>query len=180
MDKTKKELHTFFEETIEGAVARHQLGVSNLARNYLIGMLDRFALTEELFPLGQPDTITFQYFKVLQETYKLRQQQLNQQLGDHCLFLVGYFYDFIRKQGEGQVQYYSDIGSGAYGELGTYPFAELAHKFDDLYVIIGNLHLPELNKDENVVKMYQKWQETQDRYYESLLLAKGIVPQKVN
>ena len=174
-DLDDKTLSVFLTENIRQALARHEVEVSNSAQQYLIGMLERqFA---EAVQAGR-EPITFQYKRILEETYELRRKHLTQQLGDHCLFLVGYFYDFVRKAGKGQVEYHTQIGSTAYQEAGKYPFAELSEKFTDLYLVIGDLHLPNLG-EEKIIDLYQKWLETGDRYYESLLLGKGIVPQRI-
>ena len=165
----------FFTETIEQAIDRHQADVSKPVRNYLVEMLQRFLDT----PLAHDEPITFQYQRTLAETYRLRQQQ-QRELGDHCLFLVGYFYDFVRREGQSNVHYYAQIGSAAYQKAGRHPFTEMSREFETLYLVIGDLHLPELDTEEKVMEIYERWLKTDgDKYYESLLLGKGIVPQKI-
>lgn len=166
----------FLTEIIEQAIDRHQASVSRQTRKYLVEMLQQFFNA----PPAHDEPITFRYQKTLQETYRLRQQQLQRELGDHCLFLVGYFYDFVRQKGSSNVCYYSQIGSAAYQEAGKYPFAEISREFEKLYLVIGDLHLPELNTEEKVMDIYGRWLKTGgDKYYESLLLGKGIIPQKI-
>lgn len=167
-------LPVFLAESIDQAIARHQIEISVPAREYVLKMLGRFAEAVKV----SSESITFQYQRILGETYELHKRHLSQQLGDHCLFLVGYFYDFVRRAGEGQVEYHAQMGSAAYQEAGKYPFAELADKFPELYLVIGDLHLPNLDQ-EKILDVYKKWLETGDRYYESLLLGKGIVPQRI-
>ena len=176
MTPKPKELEDFFTETIEQALNRHKLDVSDKARNYIITMLERFADTLKLFPEQRIEPITFQYQRLVEETNRVWQRELGQELGDHCLFLVGYFYDFVRRGGDGQVEYHSQIGSTAYQQTGKYPLVELASNFTDLYLVIGDLHLPELDDPEKLMQVYQKWEKTKDRYYASLLVGKGIVP----
>jgi|SRR3989344_5143076 len=167
----------FFNKTIELSLARHGLEVSDQAKNYLSGMLAQFSEDMELHKdWMQP--ITFRYQQVMEQTQKLQRQQSSRELGDHCLFLVGYFYEFVARHGQGQVQYHTEIGSNAYQQAGRTPYAELANKFTDLYLVIGDLHLPTLN-NEKIVELYQKWLQRGDKYYESLLLGKGVIPQRV-
>lgn len=166
----------FLTEIIEQAFNRHQVGVSKPAKIYLIEMLQRFFYT----PLAHDEPITFQFQRIHQETCRLRQQQLQRELGDHCLFSVGYFYDFVRQKGSSNVCYYSQIGSTAYREVGKHPFTEISGEFENFYLVIGDLHLPELDKEEKVMGIYEKWLKTDgDKYYESLLLGKGIIPQNI-
>ena len=56
----------------------------------------------------------------------------------------------------------------------------MSREFETLYLVIGDLHLPELDTEEKVMEIYERWLKTDgDKYYESLLLGKGIVPQKI-
>lgn len=166
----------FFTEIIGRAFDRHQAEVSKPARNYLVEMLQQFFYA----PLAHDEPVTFQYQKNLEETNRLRQQQQQRELGDHCLFLVGYFYDFVRREGLSNVHYYAQIGSAAYREAGRHPFTEMSREFETLYLVIGDLHLPELDNEKKVMEIYERWLKTGgDKYYESLLLGKGIVPQKI-
>ena len=165
----------FFTQTLEQALARHGLEMSDEAQNYLSRMLEQFAVKfESQSNLLEP---TLQYQLIVDQTQKL-QRQSSRQLGDHCLFLVGYFYEFVAQQGSGWVRYHADIGANAYQQAGREPCPELAQKFTDLYVIIGDLHLPHID-EKRVIEIYEKWLQTGDRYYESLLLGKGIIPQRI-
>lgn len=171
-------LASFLDNGIGQAVERHKLELTTPAREYLVEMLQSFAedfgLHRDAF--GMP--ITFQYQRIAEETNRLRQTQLQRELGDHCLFLVGYFYDFVQRGGEGMVQYHSQIGSHAYQQTGKRPFMEVGQKFNDLYLVIGDLHLPAID-EKRLVEIYERWEKTRDKYYASLLLGKGIVPKKI-
>ena len=167
----------FFSKTLELALARHGLEVSVSAHDYLSRMLAHFS-EHFILEQGWMQPITIQYQQVIEQTKKLQRQQSSRELGDHCLFLVGYFYDFVRRNGKGQVQYHADIGSSAYQQAGREPYEELAKKFSDLYVVIGDLHLPQLD-EQKTLEIYERWEKTKDRYYASLLLGKGIVPREI-
>jgi len=170
------------EQEVEQAIGRHKLKVTPETSRYLTAMLAKFAETTALFPDKNCGTwlepLTIQCHRITEETDALLRRNQQQQLGDHCLFLVGYFYDFIRRHGEATVRYYSSIGSTAYQQLGRSPFIEVGQKFADLYLVIGDLHLPQLD-EKKTVEIYERWEKTRDKYYASLLLGKGIVPKEL-
>ncbi len=175
------ELEIFLTKTIEQSITRHQLEISEPARAYVTGMLMRFAGDFGLYQDNQEnwlEPITFQYQRLTEATSKLQRTQLQQDLGDHCLFLVGYFYDFVQRSGQGMVQYHLQMGSNAYQQIGKKPFVEVGQKFNELYLVIGDLHLPQLD-EKRILKIYGHWEKTSDKYYASLLLGKGIVPKKI-
>ena len=172
-------LPLFLEQTIDQAIARHRIELTPPAREYLLEMLERFAADFELYQEQWLTPVTFQYQRLMEETDRLWQKQLGQELGDRCLFLVGYFYEFVRRSGDGQVEYHSQIGSTAYQQTKKGLLVELAENFTNLYLVIGDLHLSELDDPEKLMEVYQKWEKTKDRYYASLLLGKGIMPQRL-
>lgn len=170
-------LQVFLEESLTRAIDRHKLELSPSAQHYLKGMLEHFgSYFEDHDTLLTP--ITFQYLRVTEQLNKLKRTKLQRELGDHCLFLVGYFYDFVYQAGEGMIEYHTSRGSSAYKAIGIHPFTELSEKFNELYLVIGDLHLPQLS-EKKILDIYGKWLETGDRYYESLLMGKGITPKKI-
>lgn len=179
MDKdelSREELPAALDQIIHQAVERHKLELSMPAKEYLVEMLGRFAENFELYKDVWLTPVTFQYQRINHELNRVQRMQLQRDLGDHCLFLVGYFYDFVRKHGEGQVRYHAEMGSAAYKQIGRIPYLELAQKFSDLYLIIGDLHLPSID-EKKLIEIYGRWEKTRDRYYASLLIGKGILPQ---
>ncbi len=182
MDKpelSQENLLSSLEQTIDQAAARHKVVLTTPAREYLLEMLERFAEDFGLYQETWLTPLTFQYQRINDEVNRAQRMQLQRQLGDHCLFLVGYFYDFVRQHGEGQVRYHAQLGSAAYQQIGRIPYRELGQKFDTIYLVIGDLHLPQID-EKKIITLYQKWLETGDSYYKSLLIGKGIMPKKIS
>ena len=174
----REDLLSVLEQTIAQAAERHQLELSVPARAYLVEMLERFAENFGMYKDVWLTPVTFQYQHLNQELNRVQRMQRQRDLGDHCLFLVGYFYDFVRQNGEGQVRYHAQIGSTAYQQTGKHPYLELGQKFDTIYLMIGDLHLPSID-EKKLIEIYGRWEETKDRYYASLLIGKGIIPQSL-
>ena len=42
-------------------------------------------------------------------------------------------------------------------------------------MVIGDMHLPELDNEKKLLDVYQRWRKTLDERYASLLLAKGCI-----
>jgi len=175
---SRNDLPSFLDKSVEQAIERHKVRLSAPAQQYLVEMLGRFAETFGLYQETWLTPVTFQYQRMSDELNRVQRMQLQRDLGDHCLFLVGYFYDFVRKYGEGQIKYHAQIGSTAYQQIGRIPYLELGEKFDTIYLIIGDLHLPQLD-EKKTVEIYERWEKTRDKYYASLLLGKGIIPKEL-
>ncbi|HLC97165.1 MAG TPA: hypothetical protein VJC21_00070 [Candidatus Nanoarchaeia archaeon] len=185
-------LKEYFLSAVEEALARRKLDASVHSRAYLVDLLASFARPEQLFrkfrygfiegeglePLG------LKYFTALQDSSKRVQTTQLKDLGDQCLFLTGYFYDYVRQQGIAYVEYHYTLGSTAYASLGSRLqqepviselFGELAGRFKDFCMVIGDMHLPELDNEKKLLDVYQRWRKTLDERYASLLLAKGCI-----
>lgn len=185
-------LKEHFFSVIEEAIGRRNLEVSAHSRAYLVDLLASFARPEQLFrkfrygfveseglePLG------LKYLMALQESSKRVQNLQLKDLGDQCLFLTGYFYDYLRRQGVSYVEYHYTLGSTAYASLGSRLqqepviselFGELAERFKDFCMVIGDMHLPALDDEKKLLDVYQRWRQTLDERYASLLLAKGCI-----
>ncbi|MEK6809234.1 MAG: hypothetical protein AABY40_01035 [Nanoarchaeota archaeon] len=173
-----EKLASFLQQSIECSIERHKVELTPPAKQYLVEMLERFGETFELYQQGWLTPITFQYQHILEEASRLKRKQQQRELGDHCLFLVGYFYDFVRKHGEGQIRYHAQMGSSAYLQTEQLPLIEMGRKFNQLYLVISDLHLPQIDETK-LVEIYQRWENTKDEYYASLLMGKGIMPRDV-
>lgn len=174
----EEDLTSFLHQSIERAMERHKLELTPPAQQYLVEMLERFGEAFGVYQQGWLTPVTFQYQRITEEASRLQRIQQQRELGDHCLFLVGYFYDFVRSCGEGQVEYHSQIGSSAYVQTEQFPLVEMGRKFNRLYLVISDLHLPQID-EQRLVEIYERWEKTKDTYYASLLMGKGIMPKEI-
>ena len=189
-------LEMFFHQHLDESIERRKISLSDYGRIYLAKMLCDYAKSDKLFRSYQFDKIkgeglvpiTLQYLSSFNLPNSLKSLKLKE-LADDCLFLTGFFYDFIRKEGMEQVSYHYNLGSSAYYSLGNIAarnegnisalFFELSDRFIDLSQIIGDMHLPSL-KGEKLLEVYRKWKETKDPRYLSLLMAKNFYPSEGN
>lgn len=172
------EARNYFADSLESALQRHNYTVSPEVKTYVVEMLASFVQSSDVCRMP----ITFQYFEGVRASSLLERSERWQKLGDECLFLVGFFYDSLRKDGMSMVRFHSDIGSSAYARCGNSVrkkyhlentvFDQLAGQFWKLGEMIGDLHLPSLENTQQFFDIYVKWQETQDKRYASLLHSK--------
>ena len=179
-----QDIREYIAQAIPQSVHRLGFSVSDCVQDYVIDMLSSFVNSEQIFRKYQHsvisrnglEPITFQYLQSATFRGEVREGKL-EQLANECLFLTGFFYDFIKKMGASQIRFHCQIGSSAYTELSHSPrreqekYAELAAKFWELSVVIGDLNVPEHNKNKKLYEMYTEWKQTGDVWYLSLLMA---------
>lgn len=186
------ELTDFLASTVKDSVQRHHFPLSEAGQHYLQDMLTRFVDPGQLFQgydlhgerVYGLKPITLQQFEAWEKVFgdgTSTKEVGMQQLAEQCLFLVGYCYDYVRRNGVGSVRFHRDTGAVAYEGLGiltgvdTYP--EIAASFDACAVVVGDLHVPELKKDsQKLKKVLDRWVETRDRRY-GLLVEAALGPQ---
>jgi len=187
----------FLRQSVDKSIARHGFSVSEDARRYVCGVLEEFIVPGKLFTTynldgepvdnSKPTTgeqiyglrpITFQHFEAL-EARGAERTLKTRNLAEHCLFLVGFCYDQVRRKGT--ARFHTDMGAFAYDSLGrfvvpgvaqtTYP--EIAENFWEMGAVIGDLHLPTLRKDgKRINEVMCMLDKTRDKRYQ--LLLKGV------
>lgn len=183
---SNQELTAFLRSTVDDSIARHAFPLSSDGQAYLNDFLVRYVDATRLFReyrlqgknVRGLKPITFQHFEALEEKGLAERTVVLQNLAEECLFLVGFCYDYVRRNGLGQVRFHSDMGAAAYGGLaaltGQPVFPEVAERFDTYSVVVGDLHLPELKINNRRFKqVLDRWMETHDRRYE--LLIEGVL-----
>ncbi|MBU1111619.1 MAG: hypothetical protein ABH824_00590 [Nanoarchaeota archaeon] len=162
-------LGELLHDEVTQSISIHCRDLSNDVGLYLTQMLAEFVRSESLFSEYRfehvsgygLEPITFQVQRVsVERPYSLRE------LGDHCLFLVGYFYDFIRAWGNDNVNYHCSVGASSYNRYGSLfrnepqisnLFSEMALRFSDLGKVIGDLRLSEFNNDKKLFKLLERY-----------------------
>ena len=111
----------FFRRQIDGAVKVHSINASQMARSYLVGLLEHYLNIQNLYEeedekgRKKNTTLAETFLKALNKEKNKKIDDLKK-LGDRALYISGFFGDsLVRKIVH--LDYYVDIGGAAYRVL---------------------------------------------------------------
>jgi hypothetical protein len=171
----------FFRDLVESALQHQHLAAREGTSFYLVNLLagfvhvDRTASTADE-PLG------VRFVKALQEAGARQRDELRR-VGDHSLFISGFFADSLSRSLV-DVDYYIQLGEHAYGSLARQAdvtfgdvFDELAGKFPAFVDVLGEVsERTAMASNADLLRLYEKWLRTRSRRSGDLLASRGIVP----
>jgi hypothetical protein len=177
-------VESFFRDEVDRALRDQGLTSGTLVEHYLVQLLTGYAaqpIAEQ--PLG---------LKMLAATDappRERRAQLRE-VGDTSLYVSGFWADSIDERWVG-LDYYIELGGCAYGELARGGpgwtgdpfgdvFGELASKFPQFVEVLERVsrRTNRCVNNQDVLKLYRRWQRTRSHWTESRLAALGVVPPK--
>src|SRR3989338_9566431 len=147
---------------------------------YVADVISKYVNASELLKEGQLEPLTFQLFASLNDPNHGRVRKL----ANESLFLTGFFYDFVRKRGMGQVDYYHEIGSRAFKTLSiayqqnedlSLAMYDISENHPVFSKMIGDLRAQEMC-DSDLVDLARRWENTHDERYRSLMIKLGYDP----
>ncbi len=185
-------IESFFQDLVHNAVENQKLDASQECVRYLIHLLSTFAHSEALFdstpdgPMIQP--LALLYGQAFEEPDGNRRNQTLKRLGDVALFVSGIFSDSLNRKVV-DVGYYIAMGGSAYGHLSHTSrhlarwqsfrnlFCELATNFAQFVAILHEVgDQTGLQNDQDIMRLYEVWQQTGSRHIERKLQRFGINP----
>ncbi|MDP3734412.1 MAG: hypothetical protein Q8R37_04215 [Nanoarchaeota archaeon] len=176
-----------FSESVRHSVQSRNLDISSWAQEYVAGMLAVFVRSANLFETSLNEKGSLEHFLQPIALSYLEAQNADElrRIGDKCLFLTGFLYDFIRQQGMPQVRYYGDVGSSAYIDFAhsigkehrdaKQLYFELARKFWDLSEIIHGIQSAESYSSKTLLDILFKYTQERDPRHYDLLLKNGFI-----
>ena len=170
----------YFRGLVESAIETQHVSVHELTSFYVVNLLASFVHLERLAADDEPLGIRF--VQALQ-TAGTEQRSGLRKVGDHSLFISGFFSDSLNRRLV-DVDYYIQLGECAYRSLarqddGSFGevFDELSEKFSAIVDVLGEVSARTgLTSDTDVLRLYEKWLRTRSRRSGDLLAARGIVP----
>ncbi len=165
----RSSLVKYVKDNLQAIVPEHGLKLSPLAVEYLAHMLGGYVRSEALFkkfqygPLERSNSLeplTLRMQKSKGEGGAMRRVMV-QTVGDECLFLVSFFYDYLLARcGSALLKYHEQLGAGAYKQLGQIPdegriFNELATQFWDISDVIRELDQSRTKDDPKILKIHR-------------------------
>jgi hypothetical protein len=171
----------YFRELVEAAMQRQHLAAGELTSFYLVNLLAG-SIRVDHAPAANDEPLGVRLAKALQAA-GVRQRDGLRQVGDHSLFISGFFSDSLNRRLV-DVDYYIQLGECAYGSLARHGddtfgevFDELAGKFTAFVDVLGEVsERTALSSNCDLLRLYEKWVRTRSRRSGDILASRGIVP----
>lgn len=178
----------FFCHRVETAFSKLKFNPLPQSRDYLVGLLEHFMISRNLFPMDEEsgrtrrETLAEMYLKAQNAPAPVRVDLLKK-LGDSSLYISGFFGDSLSRKIV-DIDYYVDMGGVAYSALATTAsdermsqvFNEFSSRFTafvDALTFISQEALIQSNED--LLKLYDRYMATGSRLAEGQLLEKGLL-----
>lgn len=181
-----------FHQSLDNALKLNAVSAAQETVLYLVELLVHFLRSDRLFETTEEGLrirpLALHYLDAVEGTTSREREQALRRLGDIALFVAGVFTDsFERKPVD--VDYYVAMGGSAYGYLAeggcasrrgralAPTFAELSAKFTDFVDVLADLSDHALmQRNANILRLYEIWLRTGSRRAARRLRALGIEP----
>lgn|SRR5262249_46237406 len=174
----------YFRELVESALAHQRLAAHELTAFYIVHLLSSFVRSDRLPGDAGDDAepLALRLARAL-DAGGIEQRLGLKSVGDHSLFVSGFFSDSLRRRLV-DVDYYVAIGGSAYHALSRVEtdrvapvFAELGEKFAgfvDVLMEVSERSACTTNGD--LLRLYERWLKTGSLRSGQLLAERGVLP----
>ncbi|MBT8062236.1 MAG: hypothetical protein KJO85_06090, partial [Gammaproteobacteria bacterium] len=188
-------LQEFFRDSIRNAMVNQRVDADDHTAYYVVNLLTVFSRSDALYEqtqngLGLKPLANMLCDAVEAESAEQRNVALKR-LGDVSLFVAGFFYESLARSLV-DVDYYVNMGGGAYGSLsenirssargrvfrGVY--SELADKFQSFVDVLNEVRdMAKGSSDHDVLRLYEIWLRTGSDRVAGLLRELGVEPNQL-
>lgn len=178
----------YFDEAVGSALQERKVQASTTVRGYLVGLLDFYLLTGNLYEESpetgkkKSSTLAETYLTALNSEPSLKVEMLKR-LGDMSLYISGFFGESLKRKIV-DIDYYAEIGCSAYGSLATMTtvdeVAEVYHDFSlrfleyvDVLTCISEKSFVVSKAD--LLRLYDRYVLTGSKQAQDELSAQGLV-----
>jgi hypothetical protein len=175
----------FFKAQVEDAMQRRRLRTSVWTSYYVVQMLaGHVARRDDSTTVVDDEPLGLRLARALQAEGAAQREELRS-IGDTSLFLVGFFADSLHRRLV-DIDYYISLGGSAYGRLAQSDddafadvFGEMASKFVPLTDVLAEVSdRAALNRNSDVLRVYERWLRTRSRRDGEWLAGRGVVPNR--
>jgi len=181
----------FFESAVSEAARARGYDPDAASARYLSGVLADYVRPEALMAVASPDRpLAVLLGEALDATGAERFQRLRR-LGDHVLYVSGFFSDHLARSGV-PPRLARSVGTEAYGAAssmlrrgggtarGPDVFDELATNFDELVVVLGDvadaLYATSARDSRGILDLYERWRRRGSNALADALVRSGVLP----
>lgn len=178
----------YFSESLETAFKHFQFRPHPLTRTYLVDLLERYMLSQNLYEVDQGtgkykrETLAEMFLKAQQAPPTQRMDMLKK-LGDTSLYISGFFGDSLNRKIV-DIDYYVDMGGVAYNSLSKYSsdetmsevfgcFSKRFVEFVDVLTYISQKS--QVQTDRDILRLYDRYLATGSKLAEEQLLERGVL-----
>ena len=173
----------YFKELVEESLTRQQLTAGDLTEYYLVNLLCQYVRLDVRGDQSEHEQpLAIRLVRAL-ESAGAEQRSRLRRLGDHSLFMSGFFSDSFRRRSV-DVDYYKSMGEYAYGSLSRSDdeafadvFAELARKFVGYMDVFTDIsERTSVAGRPDALRLYERWLWTGSAQDGQRLVESGILP----
>jgi hypothetical protein len=171
----------YFRELVESAIQHQRLATREMTAFYLVNLLTGFVHFDRGDATAADQPLGVRLARALQDEGARQRDELRH-VGDHSLFISGFFADSLNRRLV-DVDYYIVLGEKAYASLAQQGdrlgdvFDELAAKFPAFVDVLCEVsERSALTSNTDLLRLYEKWLRTNSRRSGDLLASRGIVP----
>lgn len=178
---------SFFQELVHEGLTERKINTFPLVSSYLAEMLQHFVSTNNLFEEDEAGrlrqrTLAEQYLEAFNVENKERIDRLKR-LGDSSLYISGFFGDSLKRKIV-DIDYYAEIGGSAYSSLAKHVrddilskiYTEFSGRFMEFVDVLTYIsQKAQIQSNEDILRLYDKFVETGSELAKEQLLEKGIV-----
>jgi len=180
----------YFLKAITDQLLLQEISLHTHTKSYLVTLLTQFTQTSVLYPSKEPESLAILYLQSQQAGQEERIQRLKR-LGDLALCIAGLWADSLKRKVV-DVDYYINMGQGAYGSLSDIfekqdkhkknqtIYQELTHKFSLIVELFNIISEGSLTQDKSTLRLYDRWVKTGSERIYKTLCNQGIIPIKVD
>lgn len=180
----------YFRSQLLCALKNQRFKIDQNIEFYLVDMMTRFMVTDNLFVVDKNDgkkheeVLALLLREALSSSDLYKKQRELRRLGDVSLYTAGFFSDSLARKVV-DVDYYIGMGQNAYGRLANLKidehfcrvFAKLAESFTKFVDVLGEVSEATTVKDaKNILRLYEIWLKTGSEKAEKSLKEAGIIP----
>jgi hypothetical protein len=177
-------LEEFFRDEVDRAFKDRGLEPGTLTEHYVVQLLAAYAAQ----PIEERP-LALKMLEAVEASPRARRVHLRE-VGDTSLYVSGFWAESLDNKLV-DVDYYIDLGGTAYGELARGGsgwtgdpfggvFADLATNFARFVEVLMAVRrrTSSVESNQDVMRLYERWQQTGSRWTAARLAALGVVPRR--
>ncbi len=177
-----------FDQIVTDAFERRKLKTFPHVKTYLVGLLETYIPTENLF--DDFDSSGRRVRETLAETFLRAQNadlitriELLKKLAERSLYISGFFGDSLQRKLI-DVDYYAGMGSTAYNALSdcvredtsARVYREVGQRFYEFVDVLTDIsNQAQISDENNILRLYEVYARTGSDYARERLISKGLI-----